>query len=34
MKHFKATIQNQTFYLLPEKVIFWEEQKALILGIK
>ncbi|MEP2026042.1 MAG: ligase-associated DNA damage response endonuclease PdeM [Reichenbachiella sp.] len=32
MKHFKATIQNQTFYLLPEKVIFWEEQKALILS--
>ncbi|SMD35903.1 putative phosphoesterase [Reichenbachiella faecimaris] len=32
MKHFKTFIQNQTFYLLPEKVIFWEEQKALILS--
>ena len=32
MKHFEATIQNQTFYLLPEKVIFWKEQSALILS--
>ncbi|WP_422360509.1 ligase-associated DNA damage response endonuclease PdeM [Reichenbachiella sp.] len=32
MKHFEAKIQNQTFYLLPEKVIFWKEQKALILS--
>lgn len=32
MKHFVAQIQNQTFFLLPEKVIFWEEQKALILS--
>ncbi|MEP3387937.1 MAG: ligase-associated DNA damage response endonuclease PdeM [Reichenbachiella sp.] len=32
MKHFVAQIQNQTFHLLPEKVIFWEEQKALILS--
>lgn len=32
MKHFEAQIQNQTFYLLPEKVIFWKEQKALVLS--
>lgn len=32
MSHFKAHIQNQTFYLLPEKVIYWKEQKAVILS--
>lgn len=30
--HFKTKIQGQTFYLLPEKVIFWEDQKTLILS--
>lgn len=32
MSHFKTVIQNQTFYLLPEKVIYWKEQQALILS--
>ncbi|MEO9805088.1 MAG: ligase-associated DNA damage response endonuclease PdeM [Reichenbachiella sp.] len=32
MKHFITNIQNQTFYLLPDKVMYWEEQRALILS--
>lgn len=32
MEYFKARIREQTFYLLPEKVIFWKEQQALILS--
>lgn len=32
MEHFIANIQNQTFYLLPEKVLFWKEQQAVILS--
>lgn len=32
MKHFSAEVKGQTFYLLPEKVIYWKEQKALILS--
>lgn len=32
MESCKVTIEGQTFHLLPDKVIFWKEQKALILS--